>query len=167
MTAIKSVHAREILDSRGNPTLEAEIVLDSGAFGRAAVPSGASTGAREAIELRDGDPGRYGGKGVSLAVDNVNQTIATALVGADADDQAILDRKLIELDGSPNKANLGATQRILGHENRTTTEIYLHSPGESEREAMQIFEQVNSGFQKKPHTAGRKKKAARDAMTKF
>jgi enolase len=108
MTAIKSIHAREILDSRGNPTLEAEIVLDSGAFGRAAVPSGASTGAREAIELRDGDPGRYGGKGVSLAVDNVNQTIATALVGADADDQAILDRKLIELDGSPNKGNLGA-----------------------------------------------------------
>jgi enolase len=113
MTAIKSVHAREILDSRGNPTLEAEIVLDSGAFGRAAVPSGASTGAREAIELRDGDPGRYGGKGVSLAVDNVNQTIASALVGADADDQAMLDRKLIELDGSPNKGNLGANA-LLG-----------------------------------------------------
>jgi len=113
MTAIESIHAREILDSRGNPTLEAEIVLDSGAFGRAAVPSGASTGAREAMELRDGDPGRYGGKGVSRAVDNVNRTIATALAGADADDQAALDRKLIELDGSPNKGNLGANA-LLG-----------------------------------------------------
>jgi enolase len=113
MTAIESIHAREILDSRGNPTLEAEIVLDSGAFGRAAVPSGASTGAREAVELRDGDPGRYGGKGVSRAVDNVNRTIAQALAGADADDQAALDRKLIELDGSPNKGNLGANA-LLG-----------------------------------------------------
>ena len=113
MTAIESIHAREILDSRGNPTLEAEIVLDSGAFGRAAVPSGASTGAREAMELRDGDPGRYGGKGVSRAVDNVNRTIAQALAGADADDQAALDRKLIELDGSPNKGNLGANA-LLG-----------------------------------------------------
>jgi len=113
MTAIKSIHAREILDSRGNPTLEAEIVLDSGAFGRAAVPSGASTGAREAIELRDGDASRYGGKGVSQAVDNVNQVIAAALVGTDADDQAALDRKLIELDGTPNKAKLGANA-LLG-----------------------------------------------------
>ena len=113
MTAIKSIHAREILDSRGNPTLEAEIVLDSGAFGRAAVPSGASTGAREAIELRDGDSGRYGGKGVSRAVDNVNQLIATALLGTDADDQAALDHKLIELDGTANKANLGANA-LLG-----------------------------------------------------
>jgi len=113
MTAIKSIHAREILDSRGNPTLEAEIVLDSGAFGRAAVPSGASTGAREAIELRDGDSSRYGGKGVSRAVDNVNQTIATALLGTDVDDQAALDHKLIELDGTANKANLGANA-LLG-----------------------------------------------------
>jgi len=113
MTAIKSIHAREILDSRGNPTLEAEIVLDSGAFGRAAVPSGASTGAREAIELRDGDASRYGGKGVSRAVDNVNQVIAPALLGTDADDQAALDHKLIELDGTPNKANLGANA-LLG-----------------------------------------------------
>jgi len=113
MTAIKSIHAREILDSRGNPTLEAEIVLDSGAFGRAAVPSGASTGAREAIELRDGDASRYGGKGVSRAVDNVNEVIATALLGTDADDQAALDHKLIELDGTPNKAKLGANA-LLG-----------------------------------------------------
>jgi len=113
MTPIKTIHAREILDSRGNPTLEAEIVLDSGAFGRAAVPSGASTGAREAIELRDGDPSRYGGKGVSRAVENVNGIIASALTGFDADDQEALDRKLIELDGSPNKANLGANA-LLG-----------------------------------------------------
>jgi len=113
MTAIKSIHAREILDSRGNPTLEAEITLESGAFGRAAVPSGASTGAREAIELRDGDAGRYLGKGVSRAVANVNQAIASALTGSDASDQSALDRKLIELDGSPNKANLGANA-LLG-----------------------------------------------------
>jgi len=113
MTTITSIHAREILDSRGNPTLEAEIILDSGAFGRAAVPSGASTGAREAIELRDGDPNRYGGKGVSKAVGNVNRTIADALQGTDADDQGELDRRLIELDGSPNKANLGANA-LLG-----------------------------------------------------
>ncbi|MBT8048629.1 MAG: phosphopyruvate hydratase [Xanthomonadales bacterium] len=128
MTAIKSIHAREILDSRGNPTLEAEIVLDSGAFGRAAVPSGASTGAREAIELRDGDAGRYGGKGVTQAVANVNGTIAAALKATDADDQEALDRKLIELDGSPNKANLGANallgvslaaaHAMAAHENR-------------------------------------------------
>ena len=108
MTTIKSIHAREILDSRGNPTLEAEVILDSGAFGRAAVPSGASTGAREAIELRDGDASRYQGKGVSCAVANVNQTIASALVGGDAADQRALDQRLIELDGSPNKATLGA-----------------------------------------------------------
>ena len=113
MTAIKSIHAREILDSRGNPTLEAEITLESGAFGRAAVPSGASTGAREAIELRDGDASRYGGKGVSKAVDNVNRVIAPALNGMDADDQAALDARLIELDGTPNKANLGANA-LLG-----------------------------------------------------
>jgi enolase len=113
MTTIKTIHAREILDSRGNPTLEAEIMLDSGAFGRAMVPSGASTGAREAIELRDGDAGRYGGKGVTRAVANVNGPIASALNGTPADDQEALDRKLIELDGSPNKANLGANA-LLG-----------------------------------------------------
>jgi enolase len=113
MTIMNSIHAREILDSRGNPTLEAEIILDSGAVGRAAVPSGASTGAREAIELRDGDPERFGGKGVSRAVENVNRTIADALRGTDASDQEALDRRLIELDGTPNKANLGANA-ILG-----------------------------------------------------
>lgn len=113
MTQIKTLHAREILDSRGNPTLETEMVLDSGAFGRAAVPSGASTGAREAIELRDGDPGRYFGKGVKKAVNNVNITIANALTGTDASDQQALDKKMIDLDGSPNKANLGANA-LLG-----------------------------------------------------
>jgi len=113
MTLIKTLHAREILDSRGNPTLEAEIVLDSGAFGRAAVPSGASTGAREAIELRDGDPDRYLGKGVTKAVSNVNGTIANALAGFDVSDQEALDRQLIELDGTHNKASLGANA-LLG-----------------------------------------------------
>jgi enolase len=113
MTTIKSLHARQILDSRGNPTLEAEVRLDSGAFGRAAVPSGASTGAREAIELRDGDPARFLGRGVLKAVGHVNGVIAETLVGSDAADQAALDRRLIELDGSPNKANLGANA-LLG-----------------------------------------------------
>jgi len=113
MSKIRSVHAREILDSRGNPTLEAEVLLESGAFGRAMVPSGASTGAREAIELRDGDKGRYLGKGVTQAVANVNDTIAAAVTGDDADDQAALDRKMIELDGTANKARLGANA-LLG-----------------------------------------------------
>ena len=113
MALIKSLHAREILDSRGNPTLEAEIILDSGAFGRAAVPSGASTGAREAIELRDGDPRRYSGKGVTRAVSHVNTLIADALKDFDVSDQEVLDRRLIELDGSPNKAILGANA-LLG-----------------------------------------------------
>jgi len=113
MTLIRSVHAREILDSRGNPTLEAEIRLESGAFGRAAVPSGASTGAREAIELRDGDANRYLGRGVARAVANVNGPIASALTGFDAANQAALDGRLIELDGSPNKSVLGANA-LLG-----------------------------------------------------
>jgi enolase len=113
MTKIKSLHAREILDSRGNPTLEAEVRLASGAFGRAAVPSGASTGSREAIELRDGDPKRFLGRGVQGAVGNVNGTIARALAGFDAADQEVLDRRLIELDGSPNKGKLGANA-LLG-----------------------------------------------------
>jgi enolase len=113
MTKIKSIHAREILDSRGNPTLEAEISLESGAFGRAAVPSGASTGAREAIELRDGDKSRYLGKGVTRAVANVNGPIADDLRGFDATDQSGLDRRLLDLDGTSNKAKLGANA-LLG-----------------------------------------------------
>ena len=113
MTRIKSVHARQILDSRGNPTLEAEVTLESGAFGRAAVPSGASTGSREAIELRDKDPSRYGGKGVLKAVANVNGEIAAKLRGMDAGDQGALDQALIDLDGTENKSRLGANA-LLG-----------------------------------------------------
>ena len=100
MYAIEEIHAREILDSRGNPTIEVECLLESGASGRAGVPSGASTGTREALELRDGDPKRYGGKGTLKAVDNVNKTIAPELLGFDARDQAGLDRLMIDLDGT-------------------------------------------------------------------
>ena len=107
-TSIEVVDAREILDSRGNPTVEADVVLADGSVGRAAVPSGASTGAHEAVELRDGDRGRFGGKGVTRAVANVTETIAPALYGMDAADQAGLDAALLELDGTPNKGSLGA-----------------------------------------------------------
>jgi enolase len=113
MTEIASVHARQILDSRGNPTLEVDVRLVSGAFGRAAVPSGASTGEHEAVELRDGDPAVYLGKGVLGAVANVNGEIASAAVGLDAADQRELDSILIELDGTPNKSRLGANA-VLG-----------------------------------------------------
>ncbi|MDH3713898.1 MAG: phosphopyruvate hydratase [Gammaproteobacteria bacterium] len=108
MTAISSVTAREILDSRGNPTIEAEIILENGARGRAAVPSGASTGTREAIELRDGDTRRYNGKGVTRAVSNVHEEIAPALRGMDVNDQRAIDTTMLQLDGSDNKARLGA-----------------------------------------------------------
>src|SRR3989304_10166248 len=108
MSMITKVHAREILDSRGNPTIEVEAELESGSWGRAAVPSGASTGIHEALELRDGDPGRYGGKGVLKAVANVNDVIAPAVTGMPADDQRSLDRALIGLDGTPNQSKLGA-----------------------------------------------------------
>jgi enolase len=113
MSEIISVHARQILDSRGNPTVEAEVILDSGATGRAAVPSGASTGAFEAVELRDGDGSRYGGKGVDQAVEHVRITLAGALTGVDALDQREIDAAMIELDGTPNKSSLGANA-ILG-----------------------------------------------------
>ncbi|HHW4679073.1 MAG TPA: phosphopyruvate hydratase [Xylella sp.] len=113
MTAIAKIHAREILDSRGNPTLEAEVTLADGACGRAAVPSGASTGTKEAIELRDGDKTRYLGKGVRAAVDNVNGPIAAALIGFDGADQQRLDHCLIDLDGTENKGRLGANA-LLG-----------------------------------------------------
>jgi enolase len=108
MAKIKAIKAREILDSRGNPTVEADVRLDNGAFGRAAVPSGASTGAREAVELRDGDKSRYLGKGVLKAVENVNTVIADALRGMDANDQRAVDEKMIALDGTDNKGRLGA-----------------------------------------------------------
>jgi len=105
---IADIRAREILDSRGNPTVEADVILVSGTMGRAAVPSGASTGEHEANELRDNDKERYGGKGVTLAVQNVNETIAPGLAGADASDQMAIDAALVEMDGTPNKSNLGA-----------------------------------------------------------
>ena len=108
MTKIASVHAREILDSRGNPTVEADVVLEGGARGRAAVPSGASTGEHEALELRDGDKSRYLGRGVRKAVENANMLIAPKVKGRDAADQAGLDRFLCELDGTPTKSKLGA-----------------------------------------------------------
>jgi enolase len=113
MTGIEEIIAREILDSRGNPTIEVEVYLEGGAVGRAAVPSGASTGVHEALELRDGEPDRYGGKGVLRAVQNVNDILAEELWGFDALDQVALDEHLIELDGTPNKGNLGANA-ILG-----------------------------------------------------
>jgi enolase len=108
MSTIIDIRAREILDSRGNPTVEADVTLASGAMGRAAVPSGASTGEHEALELRDGDPERYLGKGVQLAVESIEESIAPALTGLVADDQISIDRTMIELDGTPNKSKLGA-----------------------------------------------------------
>src|ERR1044071_1264180 len=108
MSAIVDVIAREILDSRGNPTIEADVVLESGISGRAAVPSGASTGSKEAIELRDGDAARYGGKGVQKAVEHVNTEICEAIIGLDASEQAFIDRTMIDLDGTENKGRLGA-----------------------------------------------------------
>ncbi|WP_282949561.1 MULTISPECIES: phosphopyruvate hydratase [unclassified Sphingopyxis] len=113
MTAIIDIHGREILDSRGNPTVEVDVLLEDGSFGRAAVPSGASTGAHEAVELRDGDKARYLGKGVTKAVAAVNTEIADALIGLDAEDQREIDMAMIDLDGTPNKGRLGANA-ILG-----------------------------------------------------
>ncbi len=113
MTAIVDIRGREILDSRGNPTVEVEVTLENGAFGRAAVPSGASTGAHEAVELRDADKGRYGGKGVLKAVEAVNHEIFDVLSGLDAEEQLKIDRTMIDLDGTPNKSRLGANA-ILG-----------------------------------------------------
>lgn len=113
MSKISNVIARQILDSRGNPTIEVDVILESGAFGRAAVPSGASTGVREALELRDGDKAVYGGKGVLKAVENVNKAIKAAVVGLDALDQRLVDQTMIELDGTENKGKLGANA-VLG-----------------------------------------------------
>ncbi|MGL5329701.1 MAG: phosphopyruvate hydratase, partial [Peptostreptococcaceae bacterium] len=113
MSVIEAVYAREVLDSRGNPTVEVEVILESGTVGRAIVPSGASTGAFEAVELRDGDKGRYLGKGVEKAVANVNEIISPELEGMDCFDQPGIDGLMIEIDGTPNKGNLGANA-ILG-----------------------------------------------------
>jgi enolase 1/2/3 len=139
MSAISEIHAREILDSRGNPTVEADVVLKSGAAGRAAVPSGASTGSREALELRDGDAKRYLGKGVKHAVANVNGEIRKRLTGSDARDQAAIDRALIELDGTETKSRLGAnallavsmaTARAAAADAGQPLYRYLHRSGE-------------------------------------
>src|SRR5438874_11335216 len=113
MTAIADVHARQILDSRGNPTIEVDVILEDGEVGRAAVPSGASTGAHEAVELRDGDRSRYRGMGVERAVENVNELIGPDLIGHSCADQAAIDALLLELDGTPNKGKLGANA-LLG-----------------------------------------------------
>ena len=119
-TTIAWVDAREILDSRGNPTVEVDVVTEDGSLGRAAVPSGASTGAHEAVELRDGDTARYGGKGVLTAVANVTERIGPSILGFDAADQAGIDDVLLELDGTPNKGELGANA-ILGASSRVPT----------------------------------------------
>ena len=113
MSIITDIYAREVLDSRGNPTVEVELYTESGAFGRGIVPSGASTGEHEAVELRDGDKSRFMGKGVTKAVDNVNKLIAKEIVGYDVTDQRAIDQAMIKLDGTPNKAKLGANA-ILG-----------------------------------------------------
>ncbi|MEY3390830.1 MAG: hypothetical protein RL350_1092, partial [Pseudomonadota bacterium] len=112
MSAIVDIIGREILDSRGNPTVECDVLLESGVMARAAVPSGASTGSREAIELRDGDASRYLGKGVLKAVENINTKIAETVLGLDASEQAFLDRTLNDLDGTHNKAGLGANATL-------------------------------------------------------
>ena len=113
MSKIKNVKAREILDSRGNPTVEVDVILDNGILGRAAIPSGASTGSKEAVELRDGDKSRYLGKGVLKAVNNVNEIIAPQVIGRDPKEQKSIDYLMIDLDGTENKAKLGANA-ILG-----------------------------------------------------
>lgn len=112
MSAIVDIIGREILDSRGNPTVECDVLLESGTMGRAAVPSGASTGSREAIELRDGEAGRYNGKGVLRAVEHINTEISEAIMGLDASEQAFLDKTLLELDGTDNKSRLGANAML-------------------------------------------------------
>src|ERR1700741_4989318 len=112
MRAIVDIVGREILDSRGNPTVECDVLLESGVMGRTAVPSGASTGSREAIELRDGDKKRYGGKGVLKAVEHVNTEISEAIMGLDASEQTFIDKTLVELDGTENKSRLGANATL-------------------------------------------------------
>ena len=113
MSLIESIHARQIMDSRGNPTVEVDVITETGAFGRAAVPSGASTGTHEAVELRDGDKAKFLGKGVLKAVENVNSRIAEEIVGFSVFDQNLIDKVMLELDGTANKGNLGANA-ILG-----------------------------------------------------
>ena len=113
MPYISSIHAREVIDSRGNPTIEVEVATESGAFGRAIVPSGASTGEREALELRDGDKKRFGGKGVLKAVENVNDIIAPEIIGLPVDQQVLIDETMIKLDGTETKEKLGANAILV------------------------------------------------------
>lgn len=122
MSAIVDIVGREVLDSRGNPTVECDVLLESGVMGRAAVPSGASTGSREAIELRDGDKSRYLGKGVLKAVEHINTEISEAVLGLDASEQAFLDQTLIDLDGTENKSRLGANAML---ERRHRAGVYV------------------------------------------
>ncbi|MDP1625271.1 MAG: phosphopyruvate hydratase [bacterium] len=143
MGAIKTIKAREILDSRGNPTVEVDITLVDGSFGRAAVPSGASTGSHEAVELRDGDKDRFGGKGVVNAVANVNGPIAQALVGSKKFDQASLDKALIDLDGTPNKGKLGANA-ILG-----VSMAFAHAEAKSQKIPLYEYFHKISGIKEK------------------
>ncbi len=152
MSNITKIHAREILDSRGNPTLEAEITLESGAFGRAAVPSGASTGAREALELRDGDKSRYMGKGVTKAVNNVNTEISDALIGMDGQDQVALDNKMITLDGTDTKERLGANALLAvslaashAAANENKEALYVHLGSGSYTMPVPMMNIINGG----------------------
>ena len=139
MSAIVDIVGREILDSRGNPTVECDVLLESGVMGRAAVPSGASTGSREAIELRDGDKSRYLGKGVLKAVEHINTEIAEAVLGLDASEQAFLDKTLIDLDGTDNKGRLGANA-ILG----TSLAVAKAAAEESDLQLFQYVGGVNA-----------------------
>ena len=152
MSNITKIHAREILDSRGNPTIEAEVTLESGAFGRAAVPSGASTGIREALELRDGDKSRYMGKGVTKAVNNVNTEISDALRGMDAQDQASLDNRMIELDGTATKERLGANAILAASlaaahaaANENKVPLYVHLGSGSYTMPVPMMNIINGG----------------------
>jgi enolase len=154
VSAIVDVRAREVLDSRGNPTVEAEVTLETGARGRAAVPSGASTGAHEAVELRDGDPDRFLGKGVLRAVANVNGKIASTLRGFEAREQLDIDRAMIDLDGTPNKRNLGAnailavsmaTARAAAHENGMPLWRYLAEGSSADLLPVPMMNILNGG----------------------
>ncbi|VAW53767.1 Enolase [hydrothermal vent metagenome] len=152
MSNITKIHAREILDSRGNPTLEAEITLANGAFGRAAVPSGASTGVREALELRDGDKTRYMGKGVSKAVNNVNTEISDTLVGMDGQDQKALDTKMIQLDGTSTKERLGANALLAvslaashAAANENNEALYMHLGDGNYKMPVPMMNIINGG----------------------
>ncbi len=149
---IISIHGREIVDSRGNPTVEADVTLSSGAMGRAAVPSGASTGSREAIELRDADASRYGGKGVTKAVSNINTEINTALKGHDATDQQNIDRIMLELDGTPNKSRLGANALLAvsmatarAAANNAGVELYEYLGGDKFTLPVPMMNIINGG----------------------